>query len=400
MRRRSVRRRPFKKLSRKGRRLRGMTAVMPGGAYPGGSFTAFGTRRGSRLGPLGKRARGYTGMTRRVKQRRFVDSSGYLQLQKYAFRKKLAKWTLNKAVRAVTQHYDFIWRATQKLAGNGKLWMDNYYVGTGATTQTYRPIYLVDLTSANTNGGQGQPVWGLRRIQSASLPQYDLVPIIGLDNQGVNSTYWTDFYSGGQVSNYKLTEKSILKWSEIRLDLWGSVTQPCVYTLTLCQFDEAIFPLDPGSTSLVARQAVDFWDDLSGKLIFNENLRKPPNGNFRNMIKVIDRKQFIINPTATYESDQDPHCKVVRLFYRHNRMVNFAWQTRVPKTHLDGVDPASAVTFDTTYGSEVYTTPQVKARVFLMITCGNFRGTQSGSAQSKNDTGSINMSVLNRWADI
>lgn len=372
-----------------------------------------GSRRGRRIPAVGKRKRSRT-FTANKRQRTVTDTAGYLQWKRYKYAKNLGALTLAKQLSCQRKTLQLTWRAIQKLAGNGILWMDNYTDNVSNPNLVYRPIYLVDLTSTIVQGAgamavrAGSPVFGLKRTL-ATTPQYDLVAIQGqtpTQNTGVrNVTTWTTTYGGSGSWNNStyvtacVRDRAILQWAEIRVDLWGSQQQPCEYTLTLCQFDDRVLPPED-STTIVDRQAVDWWDQLSAKLVFNPSIRKSQNGFHSNMIKVLDRKTFVINPTATYESDTDPHCKSVRLFYRMNRKVNLAYRNALPGSYALNQDGGAAwLDVDTGGTEQNYTTPQPKARVFFMITCANWRGTQVGATQTKADTGSINLEVNTQWID-
>lgn len=393
VRRRSSRVRRARRVYRRGRR---MTSVAP--MYPRAAFTlpSMNNRRRSRIS--GRKRTRFSASTTQNKRQRYQDTAGYNQWVRYGFSKKLARYTMRKQVRALTQTRDYIWRNLIKLAGNGAMFMSNYYTGVGTARVIRRPIYLVDLTSTITQAGSGIPVFTLDRRAIGANPSYALTPVSGYTPSGTLSSTWNAL---NVPAVQAVAEKALLHWSEIRLDLWGAQQRPCEYTLTLCQFDDRLLPDgDNGSLNITDNEAIEWWDSLSGKLIQNPNLRKPPPGIGPNMLKVIDRRMFMINPISTTEADQDPHCKTVRLFYRHNRLVNFCWSNTSKFTYPDETDAAAEITFAANTPATMFTTAQPKARIYLMVTCANFRGTQSGSAESKIDTGSINMQVTTRWTDV
>lgn len=412
--RRSIRkRRSTRRVSRVGRRLRGATAFVRG-AYP--TLPPITSRRrvvkrGARLGKRRRFASGSGTVTKRV---RIGDSAGYTQWKRYGFNRKLARLTLRKTLRANAATADFVWRAVAPLRERGMLWMYNR-VEAATHDQWSRPIYLVDLTSAYTQHGNVAPVHRLIRgtilENSLQIPAYIAQEVPGLSPTDIRSNAWdlgTEYgwQRAFETDPERLSEKSILKWSEIRLDLWGCKKAPVEFTLSLVQFDEKALPPHSLTDGITERQAVDWWDDLSTKLINNPNIRRPPNGEFNNLLKVIDRKTFTINPTATYESDVDPHCKTVRLFYRHNRLVNFVWKSGDPAgTNVDQVstDPASTTRYNPQLSNDGMSTAEPKARVYLMITCANWSGTAdwataAPAVPTTEKDASFNLQVYNRWA--
>lgn len=346
--------------------------------------------------------RRFAGRTRTQTRRRTVrDGAGYIQWDKSSYQKSLGKLTQTKLNMANSDILDLIWKRTGRLDVQGQMFAGNWLDTTGAVHKAFRPIFLVDLTSGITQGATASPVVQLvRNLGTGATTNYVFEPVSGYTSTGGLSAQWQRAFQTSPAGvTPQLTNKSILKWTELRFDLWGSREHPVEWELTLCQLDEEV-QLDPasGGITLSNRQGVDFWDQVSSKLCFSPSERKVANGIDKNMVKVLDRKSFILNPTSNTEVDADPHVRSVRLFYRMNRKVSFVWRNYVNATQIAGVDPAQNPGWDPNVASDQFDTAEPKARVYMMVTCKNWREPPTSYAElDTGNTATFNMSVYNRW---
>lgn len=387
-----------RRLTRRGRRTHGVSVGIRG-AYPTlPPFGIVGTRRGRRVG-VGLKRRNRGRSVTITKRRRVVkDPGGYQQWQRSAFSRKLGRLTQQKINRANTDIFDLMWKRVGRLDGGGQLFAGSWLDSTTIPDEAWRPIFLVNLTSGIVANVVSDPVVQLRRKLSAASPEYVFHAIQGQTPTGTLASPWNRVVNPSTTTtNQSLSDVSILKWSEIRADIWGAKDHPCEWEFTLCQIDPDVLPA-ASSASLTSRQGVDFWDQVSTKLTFSPTNRQIANGIQRNMIKVIDRKSFLLNPTSTTESDVDPHVRSVRLFYRMNRKCKFTWSNVSPIALTDDVDPAQLPNYDPFMTGDSHATVEPKARVFLMITCKNWRApVASYAGVTTQNTGSMNLSVYNRW---
>lgn len=326
------------------------------------------------------------------------DNAGYIQWQKSNYTRTLGKLTQNKLNMAFNTLIDLTWRRTGRLDLGGSIFAGNYVDTTVSPNLSWRPMYLIDLTSGNTPIGNGTPVFQLTRTNSTT-PFYSMMPVAGHDSLGGLTNNWqrinTPFLSTGVTAS--LSDISILRWSEMRFDLWGSKQHPVEWTMTLCQLDERLLPVD-NTFVIDDRTAVDWYDGLASQLVFSPSERKNPLALRSNLLKVLDRRSFIINPTSTTESDADPHVRTVKLFYNMNRKVSFCWRSSVTNTPVLNVDPAQAVGYDVYTAGDQQTTAEPKARVFMFLTCKNWRAPPTSYVGMTTDnTGSFNLTLTNRW---
>lgn len=384
--------RPRRRVVRRsgGRRLKGIASALRGSARAR-AYAPPRTRIAGR-----KRTRGPKGWTETIfgKRRRTVkDSAGYIQWDQSKYTKSLGKLTLSKIVRANTQICDYIWKRVGRLDGAGQMYAGNWVDTTSTPDQAFRPIYLVDLTMKQ--GGSFGPVSQLSRKLGVT-PEVVFNPVNG---QAPSGTLTVDYQSAYNPTsaNSSPSDVAILKWSEIRADIWGAQNHPVEWTFTLCQLNEKVLPADENAV-LFDREGIDWWDSLSSKLCFSPSDRKINNGPYKNHIKVMDRRSFILNPTSTTENDADGHVRSVRFFYKLNRKCNFSWSNNAPAALVADVDPAQNSNFDPFTSGDSHFTVEPKARVFMMITCKNWRAPPTTYAgMTPANTATFNLSVYNRW---
>lgn len=379
-----------------------------GGRGIRGVATSLRSSRPRRVGPMAsqgprlagrKRQRGPRSWTERLfgKRRRAVgDPGGYTQWSFSKGSKTLGRLTQRKINRATTDVLDLMWKRVGRLDIGGQMWAGHFKNSAATPDEVYRPIYLVDLTSGIAGGTVHSPVVQVWRRLGVT-GEVVFAAVEGTDANAALTAGWQRAVNPGPTTtNPGLSDQSILKWSEIRADIWGAKEYPCEWTFTLCQLHPDVLPVGV-STTTTDRVAVDFWDQLSSKLIFSPTNRGVANGPRKNHLRVLDRKTYVLNPTSTTESDADPHVRSLRFFYRMNRRCSFTWRNSVPTALIQDLDPADTVRFDPNISSDQHATVEPKARVFMMITCKNWRAPIEAAALSTANTGSLNLSVYNRW---
>lgn len=388
---------------RGGRRLKGVTAVGFRGAYPTlPAMRAFrGRRVGLRTGMKRTRARTMTRTTN--KRRRVMDPGGYTQWNSSKFAKKLGRLTQRKLNLVSTTNLDLIWKRTGRLDGGGQIYLGSW---SPDSTQAYRPIFLCDLTSGAQVAGRAAPCYILKRKFDVSFGSYQFEPVAGYEASGITlDSRWQTANWTGPTSAASCGGRAILKWSEIRADIWGTKEHPCEWTFTLCQLDDRVLPTGHDYTTYLNGNALDanattWWDSFSQQLVFTPSDRKINDGVYANVVKVLDRRTFVMNPTSTTETDTDPHVRSIRLFYNMNRKLNFVWEDRTPVNAEIQVseDPAQNPRFKPFLPADVDFYVAQKARVFMMVTCKCWRAPIDGyNNLTTSNTPSFNFAVYNRW---
>lgn len=390
MRRRPIAKRPIRRkrfIRRKGRRIhqKGLTDVVRAGAYGATAIAGYvGSRRGSASAPVSR-------------SKVIKDPNSYFQWEQFRFKRRLGKLTQRKLNYLSMDTFTMFWRALDNLdVGQGKLWMYNAYNGT--PNQHFLPLYLIDLTSSN-NVSSGAPTNispVLRMTRSGTSNSYTWVPVSGVRGDGTTAdTVWQFERTSptGTVGIYP-NENSILKWADVRMDLFGCKSQPTKFVVELCQLDEDVCPESHLQTpgTMTDLNAVRFWDQQIRSFIYNPNFSQPQFGGDVRKKKVIDSRVIEISPTSTTESDQDPHIKTLQLFYRLNRRCKYNWKDSLLGNEVvaNSLMNTSAM-FGLNGDNQLSVHP--RARLFIMIRAVKFVKNALISESSTVDTPSFNLQL-------
>lgn len=365
-----------------------------------------------------------------------ADASGYVQLTR--LRKTVGKpvakrQRLMRMLSGIAQPVITRWQNLSTMdAANGKNYL-NYAAAPASPGTSIYPVYLFDLTGSVNH----------TRTQAAGLvPFYELpAPMLRLhrarldagNNDGNNQFFFSpaDCALGvapdgsTSVSTWCVERKPTVKtfplgrtffdWVDIRLMVWGAKSKPSTVKIQLVQFPENLCPGYWGtSTSSPAnlvfsatRQEDDtgngfgtsvpseddcrhwneFWLGYTDRMVTNPlNKRDCNNIGLVDSIKVLSTETIVLNPTASYEVDTRGHMKMVNIFKRMNKLIDYQWDNEI--NYAKGVQNADANTtgipntgesnpniWDTTAwnytsaeGPRNQPVPRKQSRVFLMIT--------------------------------
>ena len=272
--------------------------------------------------------RAYRGRSRGVTMTQGDHDSGggYIQWSSRQYKKTFGRFTQAKINKLQMDRIIFVWRRLRNLDdGLGTLWMNNYWTA-GAAAGV--PLYVFELDSI-INEQQGNivsanPMWSLTRSDAGVYSWFNVAGASPVN--GTDTTSWTTERAEANVTNSSIHPRaaSLFRWADIRMDCWGMKNHPCKFVIELCQLKEEVAP---GGTN-IDDNAGRFWDAQVRPFIANPNFSQPAYGD-RSYKKILDRKEFHINPTSTTESDPDPHCRTVKLFYWFNRMCRYDWKDNI-----------------------------------------------------------------------
>ena len=320
-----------------------------------------------------------------------ASSSGYTQWSSRQYTKSFGRFTQAKLNKLQMDRTIFVWRRLRNLDdGLGTLWMNNYWTAGSAAGV---PLYIVELDSCiNEQGGNiisASPVWTMTRSDAGV---YSWINVLGnsVTDPAQQTSNWTLERGDSLQTSFANYPKanSILRWSDIRADLWGMKNHPCKYVVELCQLREEVVPGGANIDDSAGR----FWDAQLRSFVSNPNFAQPGYGESQYK-KILDRKEFHINPTSTTESDPDPHCRTMKLFYRFNRYCNYAWrdQAVVGERVSNANFGAPIVQPRAISDNQLQTHPN--ARLFLMIRATKFVRSATEAGQTNADTPSISLQV-------
>lgn len=208
---------------------------------------------------------------------------------------------------------------------------------------------LAKSTSAGTNGNIAwRPVQGLLADGSASTPTWE----VEKSEHGITSG---SSYPGAS---------SVLEWASIELELWGQRNYHTKWTIELCQFHEDVAPNPELAVANTGGNYEMYWDSMIKSYAYSPLYSGSINGYKGKKRKVMRRYNVDIDPISTTETNNDPHCKTFRIFFRFNRRCNYDWQKAGGNgqtiAEFDDIDAPTEIN-----SNQVQVHPN--ARIYLML---------------------------------
>lgn len=360
---------------RTGRRLRGVTAVGMRGAYP--TLPAIGSRRGRRIPILGKRKASFASRGVSKRRRNVTDSGGYTQWKKYMFKKTLGRLTQKKQNFKDSANIQMMWRRCNALATNGALFMNGYKDTT--LNVTGLPMYLWEL-----NQYPGQTT-----VPACWIPTFTNSGLVWNTQLGKQNDGSTDvaYWQYGKADSAPGGPRFIMRYVNAKLDLWGAKAQPTIFKIKLMQFkDDDLCPFAGATTAANS----EFWREFFNPLLFNPSATNPDIFN-KLPFRVLWSKEVQIDPTSSTETDADPHCKSLNLWFNTNRRCNFAWKRTVGT--VPTLADVGTAKWDSFVPTEINAQVDPRARLYLMVYCNKFVPESTSAAQTNSTTASINANI-------
>lgn len=338
--------------------------------------------------------------------------------------------------------YDFTSSAV-RAANTGRL-MLNHVNGCDFSGETYEdtgymlPYYMVDLTCwRNQHVPDCIPV---RRLAVSKLAagSFFWVPVAtqsGSTHQNGGLTWNVEQGIGISTELASDEDKAILKWSDIRLNLYASRFTCSKVYVEFVQFKDPNYLLgfhqsDPPYLQLTAdeqKKVHQFWVNEVKKHIYNP-IDVQMGANRSEVIKLMSKDYFCLDPASNEVFNQSAMsfnvdqpcalpCTTRTYFKRFNRLCNFDWEgpisnvVTVPGTDgsIEGVTggletPAFQTSTYLTDGQRSFVHP--KARVYMIIRADDYSpcsGTDpyinatTPSKNAYNTSISFDMIVRNKW---
>ncbi len=304
-------------------------------------------------------------------------------MSRIAMESKLTRTTLESAV--------FRWNAVKTFDTRGYYYMSNKTSSQAGYHDL--PLFLMDLTS-NYQGKRGNASLG----PLVSLGVKDNVGDIVFQNRDCldsNGTTLTDVWNveqsdrnielGLSANDKGVGAQAMLEWASIKMNLWGAKSKATKYNISLVQFsDPELAPVHhftPNSyaTDLASGETpkrTQFYQSLIKPWTFNPlatTLGLKSKG-----IKILQSHNVDIAPNSTTDGDQDPQCRVFKLFVKMNKMLNYEGNFNKLNTVADFIDQADYRT--ETEGIQVSSQIEDrKKRIYLMIRSTNYGSDASES---------------------
>lgn len=311
---------------------------------------------------------GYNQWTQR---KRITSLNKRLPLVKYMRRNE--KSTEEKVV--------FRWNGVKSFDNHGYYWLSNFIDG----ERRYLPCYSYDLTSIVNSDGTN-PILPAPLSQMYSIAgNVGFDPQLGLLQDGVNTTYnlQIERAPGSALSVNAPHNKSLMRWASVQANFWGCKNRATRFLVQLVRFteDDVIPHHETGANA--NRSAL--FQSIIKPFCFNPIATA--GSTQRKYMKVLRSEEFILQPTSTTETDQDPHVKTMRWYIKLNRLLDYATKGTYLSNNADLIDQADYIV---NTGTQNDTKPKNKSRIFLMVYSTNYVADET---QTNADTPSFDLSV-------
>lgn len=258
------------------------------------------------------------------------------------------------------------------------------------------PIHIMSLTNLilfPSDQQFGCQRDGLHRITyDTGTKQFGYQKLICQDNLG-NQTGLTEWqYEDGNVRNLSaaINPSVFHKWTEIRLNLYGSGAMPLTYeilVLTAMPSEMSVFDFSPGGAPIIEEANLNAFlrdqsKDYIGNPIIGSSLDRT---DYKSKFRVLRRKVVRIDPLSygDFKAQIDggsslgasidiTNVRNINMFIRHDRFRNYAWTPQITDETLQS--DLGWVGFDKSHTSVTAQNIGISdvdrdQRVYLMIKC-------------------------------
>lgn len=282
---------------------------------------------------------------------------------------KLGTLTRNKITKLSVNPLVFRWQNIGPTSTpGGAIYMFNSQVGTGNWSV---PLHLYDISACVNyfSGATQTPNIGAY-LQVTNTGDVNFATLTGVDNTGAGNPALQLETSANGATNLSVPyAKSIFEWAQIKLNLHGATNRASRYYIQVVQIDPRVIPTTYfGQVAGNDATCKTFWSSLFRNLV-RDPLEVGVTPSVKQFMKVLRSYTVHIDPTATYETDTDPHMKTLKIFMKMNRMCRWDWSQNA----LTVDTPAELLTqqWELNMG-ENQNMLHPKARIFLMIRATNY----------------------------
>lgn len=242
------------------------------------------------------------------------------------------------------------------------------------------PLYMFNLTRLQLAGTGASAAYRLCIDKTSGL--FNWTPYNSFSNTGTDTAYpqvlrdATDFPSTAQKELY---------WGNVNLKmvLYGATNKNTTYDLMLVSFENENIAvsndtnqLNGGGTTGTGLEHQTFWQEMVKDYIAHPCAIQGPSYGQASKMKILRKARYSIGPTATTETDVNPHHVIVNWFHGINKRINMRYSGTVsatPANVLAQLENADANYVDSSgLGGVLQETPQVKDRVYLLIRASDY----------------------------
>lgn len=273
------------------------------------------------------------------------------------------------------------------------------YIGLSSVDATYDrlPIHFMCLTTAPDAGSEVAAKGNFKNYSQCRIAYNKLTGAFQWAPE-VNSVQYNGVIAANnqwqlETEPVALAEnpKSVFhKWTDIKLNLYGTYTVPIHYTVTLCQLPEQLDPLatTPYTNMAEGSEVANMFKDWTRDLCHSTMGVNSGHTTWRKDVRIIKQYKCTIQPLSysdqaaeaglTTDYSSAPHIKELRWFIRHDRFRNYRW-SRDATTVLENRD-FNEQGWDQLYPSLAHCDVEWGKKVFLFI---------QASAPSRNSVDSL-----------
>lgn len=157
------------------------------------------------------------------------------------------------------------------------------------------------------------------------------------------------------------------KWYDIRMNLYGTVTNTVTYDIYLCKF--MIDEINPFSDTYKSddSRTHEFWTGQYQSVVYNTLMPRPYGGDRGFM--VLKHKRCVIEASNNDELDIAPQCVQLKWFYRDGRIYDYMENAK--KALGTQIADGGWAERGTLSSAEMTNFPQPRAQLFLMVKASN-----------------------------
>lgn len=343
----------------------GATAISMAGSY-----------LGNRYGPRYRKAR-YTVVPQSASTEHYKYRSRYGRV-----RRRTARTVFKNLLGSGTQVVNRWQNMSETLAGFGRLPI-GYGTQSAAAANECVPIMFMSLTTNEgilgntvTNANYGAYGHGLSRLFfDNTTGAFKWVKLASQTNVGINSFDLNGDWKNEQnyVSGNFGYQKLFHKYTDIRLNFYGSEFYPLEYTATVLMLPEDLDPYKFAENTDIANgtECEEMLKDMVRPLIKNPININNRSRNWRSKVKVVCKRTFRINPVGSANAGlREPLSnKVVtcKMFLRHDRYRDYNYADGLARTTVD--NSLSDLGWDVYKAGRMKMDVDFGKRLFLFITC-------------------------------
>lgn len=242
----------------------------------------------------------------------------------------------------------------------------------GNPNLTSMPVRLFNLfsTAQNPTTNVAAPLWEL--VYDTSLASYRWFSGYGRNNLAVADQKWQlENNSAYGTSVGGIRDKGFIRWSRARLLFYGKQQQDTKITVSLVQFAKdqncpEFYPMAAGYTDPVDLETKEMLDRVVKPLINNPIASQIQNQ--KPMMKVLKKYTIDIDATLSIDNDKDVDRRILDIFNRWDRMLDFTPENPNP-TNLSALEDPNKWPLPVTSNTNYPTVPKrIRDSVYVLIT--------------------------------